>query len=262
MLRLLEPHGFRIGADPTPEYWRDELTNALAFHAAAVGTPFDTIVIDEGQDFQAHWIASLERLLDPAGARRLLMVADPAQAIYVTPWSPPDDMAQMPLVHNLRNCMSIARVVLRLGGPVPLPSAPFGDAVEHLQAGGMKEVRKRIRESVARLTTGFGVPFSQIAVLTPRSRVRDELLGEPPDGVPLVRWEDRCEGGVLCETVQRTKGLERTAVILVDMTGDPDRTLLYVGASRAVASLKLVGPPALAEAAGVPTGARGSGSSA
>ena len=259
-LRLLEPHGFRIGANPTPEYWRDELTNALEFHAAAIGAPFDTIVIDEGQDFHPHWIASLERLLDPAGARRLLVVADPSQAIYVQPWSPPDDMMQMPLVHNLRNCLSIARVVQRLGGPTPLPSAPFGDAVEHLQAGGMKEVRKRVRDAVAHLTTKLGVPFSQIAVLTPRSRVRDELVAEPPEGVPLVRWEDRSEEGVLCETVQRTKGLERTAVILVDTSGDLDRTLLYVGISRAIASLRLVGPPALAEAAGVPTGARGSSS--
>jgi len=60
--------------------------------------------------------------------------------------------------------------------------------------------------------------------------------------------------------VHRTKGLERTAVILVDMSGEPDTTLLYIGASRAVSSLTLVGPPQLAHAAGVPEGAHGGGS--
>ena len=93
------------------------------------------------------------------------------------------------------------------------------------------------------------------AVLTTRRDARDTLFADQPEGCPLVTWEDRCEDAVLCETVHRVKGLERTAVVLVDMTGEPNRQLLYIGASRAVASLRLVGPPALAEAVGVPSGA-------
>jgi len=258
-LHLLEPHGFRVGEAPTPEYWRDSFTDALAFHAERIGTPFDTIVVDEGQDFYPHWFEALERLLDPNGARRLLVVADPAQAIYVKPWQAPADMVELPLVYNLRNCLAIARLVEKLGGPAPLPSAPYGEAVHHLYAGGQKEVRKRVRDVVERLTTDYGVPFSQIAVLTTRTDTRDALLDGQPDGCPLVRWEQRSEDAVLCETVQRTKGIERTAIVLVDMSGDPDRTLLYVGASRAVASLTLVGPPGLAHAAGVAPGARAMG---
>jgi hypothetical protein len=253
-LQLLEPHGFRIGEKPTAEYWRHALTDALEFHAERIGQPYDTIIIDEAQDFHPHWLESLERLLDPAGPRRMLMAADPAQAIYVKPWTPPDDMAEMPLVFNLRNCEAIAKVVSRLGGPSPLPSAPFGDSVVHMSAGGHKEIRKRVRDAVARLTEEFGLPFSQIAVLTTRTDVRDRLLAEPPEGCPLVRWKDRSEDAILCETVHRTKGLESTAVILVDVNSEPDPTLLYVGVSRAVCSLRLVGLPALAQAAGVPVG--------
>ncbi len=231
-------------------------TEALEFHADRIGTPFDTIVVDEGQDIYPHWFASLERLLDPSGPRKLLVVADPAQAIYVKPWTPPADMTEMPLVYNLRNCAAIARLVQRLGGPSPLPSAPYGDAVVHLHAGGMKEVRKRVRDAVHALSQTYGIPFSQIAVLTTHTNARDALLDGPIDGCPLVRWVDRSEDAVLCETVQRTKGLERTAVILVDMSGEPDTMLLYIGASRAVAVLRLVGPPALADAMHVPAGAR------
>lgn len=257
-VRLLEPHGFRVGANPEHEYWLHVPTDALEFHAERIGTPFDAIIVDEGQDIHQHWFASLERLLDPKGPRRLLVVADPAQAIYVKPWTPPNDMVEMPLVFNLRNCTAIAKLVQRLGGPSPLPSAPFGDAVTHLYAGGTKEVRKRVRDAVHALSQAYGIPFSQIAVLTSHTNARDALLAEPIDGCPLVRWSDRSEDAVLCETVQRTKGIERTAVVLVDMSGEPDKVLLYVGASRAVSVLRLVGPPALAHAVGVPEGASSS----
>ena len=258
VLQLLEPHGFRIGENPTSEYWRDALTDALAFHAAAIGTPFDTVIVDEAQDFHPHWLAALERLLDPRGRPRFLLAADPAQAVYVTGWAAPRDMVTMPLVYNLRNCGSVARVVQRLGGPVPLPSAPMGDAVVHLHAGGHKEIRKRVRDAVRRFTEEFHVPFSQIAVLTTRTDVRDELLRNPPEGCPLVAWEDRGEDAVLCSTVHKVKGLERMAVVLVDMSGEPNPVLLYVGASRAVSALRLVGPPVLAQACGVAVGASSS----
>lgn len=245
LVRLLEPHGFKIGANPNRDYWRSVPTKALAFHAAAVGTPFDTLIVDEGQDMYPDWLESLERLLDPAGPRRLLMTADPAQAIYVQPWEPPPDMMVSPLVYNLRNCRAIAGLVQRLGGPTPLPSAPYGHAVEFPLAGGRREVRKRVRDVVTRLTDDFNVPFGQIAVLTTRSDVRAALCDEPIEGVPLVRWEQRSEDAVLCETVQRTKGLERTAIVLVELSPEPDLTLMYVGASRAVSSLHIIGPAPL-----------------
>lgn len=259
-VRLLEPHGFRVGANPTTEYWLHVPTDALAFHAERIATPFDTIIIDEGQDIHPHWFASLERLLDPKGPRNLLVVADPAQAIYVTPWTPPSDMMELPMVFNLRNCAAIAKLVQRLGGPAPLPSAPYGDAVVHRYAGGHKELRKRVRDAVHELSQTYGIAFSQIAVLTTHRNTRDALLEEPIEGCRLVRWADRGEDAVLCETVQRTKGLERIAVILVDMSAEPDRMLLYVGVSRAVSVLRLVGPQPLAHAVGVAPGATSAGS--
>jgi len=161
-------------------------------------------------------------------------------------------MMELPMVFNLRNCGAIAKLVQRLGGPAPLPSAPYGDAVVHRYAGGHKEVRKRVRDAVHELSQTYGIPFSQIAVLTTHTNLRDALLDGQIEGCPLVRWADRSEDSVLCETVHRTKGLERTAVILVDMSGEPDKVLLYVGVSRAVSVLRLVGPQALAHAAGVP----------
>ena len=130
-----------------------------------------------------------------------------------------------------------------------------GRATPQGPAGGSKEIRKKVSDAVMRLTNEFGLPFSQIAVLTTHTDVRDRLIENPPDEFELVRWSDRSEeDAVLCETLQRAKGLERTAVILIDMSGEPDPVLLYLGISRAVCSVRLVGPAALAHAVGIPEG--------
>jgi hypothetical protein len=259
-VRLLEPFGFRVGVNPNAEYWVHVVPEAMSFHAQNVGRPFDTIIVDEGQDFYPHWFERLEALLDPTGPRRLLVCADPAQAIYVKPWVPPADMMELELPFNLRNARPVAQVVRRLGGPEPMPNSPGRIEVTHLQAGGAKEIRKRVRDAIRLIHGEHGVPLSEIAVLTTHTGVRDALITAsreaPTDGVadwPLVRWDERNEEAALCETVHRAKGLERSAVVYVDDAAEPSATLLYIGASRAVSWLTLVGPPALATVAGIGT---------
>jgi hypothetical protein len=254
--RLLEPFDFVIPRDPPTSYWETAPTAALMARLDQVGAPFDTIIVDEGQDLRPHWWVSLEALMDPAGTQRLLMTADPAQAIYVKPFEPPTGAAVFELHHNLRSSASVADVVARLGGPPPLPGSPGRVPVRYISAGGAKERRKRVRDLVADLTEVQGVPRSQILVLTLRTWLRDELLeaaAEHPDELPLARWEHRSEDTVLCETVHRTKGLERAAVIVVGGSDDADPQLVYIGASRAIWSLTLVGQAQLAEIAGLST---------
>ena len=242
VVRLLEPFGFRVGANPTPEYWEYLLTEALQFHADRVGTPFDTVIIDEAQDIRPHWFASLEQLLDPAGPQRILMVGDSSQAIYARgQWEPPADMLRAELVHNLRNARPIAELVHRLGGPEPLPNLPGQISVSFLKAGAQREMRKRVRACLDVLVRDHHVPPREILVLTRHASERDQLLAEPIEGHLLARWEQRSEETIVCETAHRAKGLERMAVIYVDTAAEPDGTLLYVGASRAVAWLFLVG---------------------
>jgi hypothetical protein len=191
------------------------------------------------------------------------MVADPGQAIYVDPWEAPPVVVTMPLEANLRSARSVAEVVRHLGGPPPLPGLVGQMPVRHYRAGGIKEVRKRVRAAIDELTGQHGVPLSQIAVLTLRTEVRDLLLdatAEADSGrgpLPLARWEQRDEDAALCETVHRGKGLERAAVVLIDITDAPEPQLVYIGASRAMWSLTLVGTDRLAEVAGVPAQPRG-----
>jgi hypothetical protein len=252
--RLIEPFAdFDVPQGAGEEYWGHVPTQMLLDHADRIGTPFDTVIIDEFQDMRHHWLPSIEMLLDPNGPRRVLLVADPSQDIYVHDWREPDDMVSLPLEYNLRSAKPVAEVVHRLGGPKPMPSALGTFPVLHWHAGGMREIRRHVATTLEMLTTLHGVPFSQIAVLTANRDLRDRLMstedGKSP--LPLVRWEDRNEEAALCETIHRGKGLEKAAVIIVDNSDEPREQLIYIGASRAMWSLTMIGKDALAHLCGV-----------
>jgi DNA helicase IV len=66
-----------------------------------------------------------------------------------------------------------------------------------------------------------------------------------------VRWEDRGPTQVACENVHRIKGLEADCVLLASPTADVKDALLYVGISRAISQLTLIGPEALAARVGL-----------
>jgi len=169
-------------------------------------------------------------------------------------WKVPTVDVMLPLEYNLRSARPVAEVVHRLGGPKPMPSALGTFPVLHWRAGGIKEIRKRVGTTLEMLTEVHGVPFSQIAVLTASRDLRDLLLApdEPKDLLPLVRWEDRNEEAALCETIHRGKGLEKAAVIIVDNSDEPRQQLVYIGASRAMWSLTMIGKDSLAQLCAVP----------
>jgi DNA helicase IV len=110
---------------------------------------------------------------------------------------------------------------------------------------GIKETRKAITRAIETAVTEMGIPHSQVIVLVPHRADRDELLTEPMGEVNLCRWAERDEDNVVCETIHSTKGLERSAVILVNCDDEPDETLTYVGTSRAVAYLAVIGSQSL-----------------
>ncbi|MTA15196.1 MAG: hypothetical protein F2534_21595, partial [Actinobacteria bacterium] len=77
--------------------------------------------------------------------------------------------------------------------------------------------------------------------------VRDRLRSDHA----FVRWEDSDDRTIICETVHRSKGLEFDYVVLAAVNNDMSDALLYVGVSRAIAGLTVIGPRALAERLGL-----------
>lgn len=242
-----------VPADADHDWWTITAVGHLVTHFHQVTERFDTIVVDEAQDFSPAWLALLETLLDPDGPRRMLVLADEAQELHHRGFTVPpvdDGWVRCELVSNCRNSQQIARLLRRrlCGAPAPAVGpesvdlrwvevgAGDGDAVVHAVGG-----------ELGRLLDDEGRPPERIGVLTVTSSLRDRLLRA---GLGLVRWEHRL-AGVLVENVHRVKGLELDTVLLVADCDDVADDLLYVGVGRAVGELVVIGPGGLAARLGL-----------
>ena len=254
-LRLLDQTGFEVPAEPSKEFWDDEVATALFDRRPLLGDGFDTIILDEAQDFRPHWLPAIEGLLDPDGADRLYRLGDPAQNVYRVDPDPTEGWVRFPLTTNCRNSKSIAAVAQRLGGGPPFPTSPDGPPVAYRKAGALKELRKRVSHEILTLRRDHGIAPSDLAVITTRATLRDDLLDPPLNAGTLVRWEQRDESSVVCETAHRLKGTEWEAVIVANL--EPTTThwlpdILYVAVSRPRTWLTVVAPPDTAELLGLP----------
>jgi len=232
---LLNPLGFVIPASPPSAWWREVPAQELLRRVADVTERFDAIIVDEAQDFSALWIQALEALHRAAGPRRLLMLADPDQTIYAEQWSPPQDIPRLNLETNLRSSRAIARRVQAIGGAAPNRSAPEGAPVREREASPDTLVSV-VSEEIERLQHEYDIPPSQFAILTRHTSERDLLLSSVLS-TALARWEERDETRIVCETIHRTKGLERLAIIYIDLDAQRSRQLEYVGTGRAMLHL-------------------------
>ena len=208
---------------------------------------FDTIVIDEAQDFAPAWLEVLERLLHDEGPGRILMVTDPHQGVYDRGFQIPTaapDLVRAELLVNCRNTHQIANLLRRLGGAPAAPGAPEGERVIFVTSQPAHAVAK-VGEMLEELVVEFQIDPANILVLTGHTALRDRIRAESPGGFACAAWEDRHDGDIVCETIHRMKGLERDAVIVVTADDDLGDHLLYVGMSRAVSRLVVVGPRAL-----------------
>ncbi len=241
------------GVDPF-EWWTVTLPAHIAEHWDAVTERFDTIVVDEAQDFSPDWIAMLERLLDPAGPGRLLVVADARQDLYERGFEVPaaeDGWVRAELTSNCRNAQAIARLLrARLGGAGAPAELPDGDGIRAVPADDEAQAAAQVGAEIRRLFDEDGQTPDSILVVTTASAVRNELR----DRLHLVPWERRDAGSVVCENAHRAKGLESDTVILVCLDADTPAHLLYVAISRAISELVVIGPAAVHERLGLTTG--------
>ena len=260
-LRMLEQTGFEAPEERSKEFWDDEVPTALFDRRAQLGDGFDTIILDEAQDIRSHWLPAIEGLLDPDGAGRLYRLGDASQNVYRVEPDAAEGWLRFPLTINCRNSKSIAEVARRLGGGPAFPNSPEGPQVRYRPVTAIKELRKRVNHEIVTLRRDHGIAPSDVAVITTRATLRDDLLEPPQASTALVRWEERDESSVVCETAHRLKGTEWEAVIVATL--EPTSTdwlpeILYVAVSRPRTWLTIVGPPDTADLLGLATQVMGS----
>jgi hypothetical protein len=218
---------------------------------------FDTLIVDEAQDFEGGWLEILRLFLRPAGD--MLWLEDPNQSVRRVADAPVLDelgFVGYRSMLNYRSPLGIAEFIRRT-----LPDFAFTPANDLPGLGvGVSpyadpaEQPKIVGKLVGRLL-GQRFEAKQIAVLSCRGRDGTALkdaerfgnytISRFGDAYDMFGNQEYTKGQILFDTVRRFKGQQEAAVILTDV--DPresrlreDLMAMFCGMTRATVRLDVV----------------------
>lgn len=207
---------------------------------------WDTVIVDEGQDFQPEWWSLVETLVRPGDAGRLRVMYDANQAVYHDRSDPSKSLSGrvFPLRLNLRNTQAIARVTEPLySGPPVQAIGPAGEPPASTPAVPMEMAVELSIELIARLINEEGLSSDDLAILLPDRLLcarMEKALGQLR--LRTVGAGQPRQGAVVVDTIRRFKGLEAVVVLLVvDRISADHQELCYVAVSRARSRLFVIG---------------------
>lgn len=224
-------------------YFETELPEALI--EAAVLDPelgFDTVVIDEGQDFHDSWLNALRITMKDPDESRFYVFYDNNQRLFTPDQEFIDALphAGLTLSRNLRNTRRIHVLMLKwYEGKKYVAAGPDGQEVGILECRLRQDVLKQVGNRLRDFLRSGEVTAGQVAILSPH--------GDPKSfpakiaGVPTCRADDIRSDAVVYDTVRRFKGLSRPCVFLTGLDRLTDPELIYVATSRANLLLELAG---------------------
>lgn len=207
---------------------------------------WDTVIVDEGQDFQPDWWRIVELLMRPGDAGRLRVMYDANQAVYHAQSDPSKSLEGrvFPLRLNLRNTQSIAKATEPLySGPPMQAIGPVGEAPVAINAVPAEKAIERSIELIGNLLNQEGLSSEDIAVLLP-DRVLCVRMEKSLNQLRIrtVGASQQRNGTVVVDTIRRFKGLESLVVLLVvDKMSAEHQEMSYVAVSRARSRLFVIG---------------------
>jgi len=251
--RLPIEWGAAEGADDDSDYWERRLPVELGQLAAARAPTelFDSIVVDEAQDFGELWWTSLLACLRDPVKGKLFVFLDEAQRVFLRQGVVPIELPPYVLGENIRNTKKIAQLFGSLSGELLKPRGMEGAPVRLVDVP-VDEVIEAADNAVDALVEEGWEP-GHVALLTTQHR-----HPEQKNAVDLGGWASYwdaffAEEDVFYGHVLGFKGLERQVVVLaVNGFREAERAkeMLYVGLSRARSLLVIVGPRPLVEQVG------------
>lgn len=249
-------------ADPDQAFWDQRLPELLL--GAVDRLPekrYDAIVVDEGQDFLDTWWEPLLLTMRDPDNGIIYVFHDDNQALFRRANTLPAGLVPVALTRNLRNSQAIHETVSRYyaGGGYE-SGGPEGPGVTFHPITGPEQLPRELGRVLHHLVHGDKLRLADIAVLTGRSLTLATKAATCLRGVDRagsfrlhLGWPDE-EGAVLVESVRRFKGLERSAIVLVELEDRlDDPAALYVALSRARNVLVVIGRPEVEAGIGLGT---------
>jgi hypothetical protein len=254
--KFLAERGHRFDWDEMkrdPTFW-SRMTELVIGENIPEEWKFDTLIVDEGQDFEPEWVEILKLFLRED--QEILWLEDQDQNLRDQPPVVLDDgFVGYRARRNYRSPESIARFIRRtlpfkFDGANDLPGLGVG------VTGYSKAADQPA--AVAKIVNGLleqRFSYDDIVILTLRGRGESVFSGRERAGAYTLRRFTRgydlfgnqlmTPGKLLFESVRRFKGQQAPAIVLVDVDPTTDkweafRRLLYSGMTRATVRLELV----------------------
>ncbi len=231
-------------------YWETALPSAMAGRASELthDQRFDSIIVDEAQDFAENWWTPIVGCLRDENTGGVFAYSDERQKVFDRFGRPPVALVPLVLDHNLRNTRQIAESFAPLAPTSMVLRGGDGPEVEFVPTTTSESI-ERADDQVERLLDEGWEP-KDVVLLTmgarhPVQRERQEIIGFDAYWEEFWSNDDVFYGHVL-----GFKGMERRVVVLClndDGTRDRSRERLYVGLSRATDRLVVVGDPKVVE---------------
>lgn len=215
---------------------------------------YDLIIIDEGQDFEPAWVASLLPQLHEQG--RLYLLEDDAQRLYEREAFDLTDAVNLVCSDNFRSPRAICNVINALGlsdNPIDARSPYEGELPGFRVYEGEEDLLRQTAQAVRNLQNS-GIALADIAVLSSHGRQKSALLNvDSIDGFSTRRFTGNfsrdgeplwTNGDLLVESVYRFKGQSAAGVVLTELDfsklDDSTRHKLFVGITRAHLAVEMV----------------------
>jgi hypothetical protein len=224
---------------------------------------FDSIVVDEGQDFEQGWVEVLQRCAHPN--TRWLWLEDPLQNLYNKPVVELPGWVCLSTPVNYRNPR---RVIEALQQVRPLFNAVEGSLMMDIQAACPLEglplqvfsydTHEALLSQSAKAITAClrqGFTREQIVVLSMRGHEKSRVLAQSALGPHSLRhftgqYDEKggqlfTQGSIYAESVYRFKGQSAQAVVITELAfeefSETDFKKLFVAMTRAKLMLVIVG---------------------
>jgi hypothetical protein len=228
----------------SPAYWT-ELPNLL--RQAMQKRPhlkYDAVIVDEGQDFREEWLDVLDACLIDEKSGTFYLFFDDNQRVYSNNSRFAEQFsAPYYLTKNFRNTRSIhATTIPWYSGRVSRAVGPDGVSVDWVTAERPAELVEALHHCMSTLIRQHGIEPRDIAVLTGGKVENNQAVkGGKIGGYTVCRAGETVTGAIVFETIRRFKGLDRLAIILIDVAKLEDAELIYVALSRPSIYLAVVG---------------------
>ena len=235
-----------------PGFWR-KVADMMVEESVPEEWRFDTLIVDEGQDFEQSWWDILQLFL--AEDADVLWLEDADQNINDKVSVALEGFVGFHARQNFRTPESIARYIRKV---LPFDFIPANDLPGMGVGEHICDSPTKLPSVVGRVVSdllGMGFDYDDIVVLTCRGIKSSDLSGLATVGPHPLRTftgdydaegnQTMTDGRLLFDSIRRFKGQQAPAVILVDTdpgTADPDlfQRLLYCGMTRATVRLEIV----------------------